>query len=44
MTPGVAFTISPERVIAGQAITLKWGFTGAQALTLTGPSVAGREL
>jgi hypothetical protein len=41
VTPGATFTITPERVVAGQEITLKWSFTGAQAVTLTGPSVAG---
>ena len=42
VTPGAAFTITPERVVAGQAITLKWDFAGVQALTLTGPSVTGQ--
>ena len=42
LTTGAAFTISPERVIAGQDITLTWAFAGAQALTLTGPSVTGQ--
>ena len=42
VTPGAAFTISPERVVAGHDITLTWAFAGAQTLTLTGPSVAGQ--
>ena len=42
VAPGAAFTITPERVVAGQAITLKWDFAGVQALTLTGPSVTGQ--
>ena len=40
--PGAGFEVSPLRVVAGQDITLKWNFTGAQVLTLTGPSVAGQ--
>jgi hypothetical protein len=28
--------------VAGQQITLKWAFTGAQTVTLTGPSVSGQ--
>jgi hypothetical protein len=42
VTPGAGFTVSPERVVAGQPVTLNWSFAGVQDLTLTGPSVTGQ--
>lgn len=42
MTPGAAFSLTPEPVAAGQAITLKWDFAGVRTITLAGPSITGQ--